>query len=773
MNYSRVRLHPINPAEAVLAMFFDKRLTPEKEWQLDVPSTTKNARLYRTYGTNVSWDTAEPAKPAATLTWRGEIDVSKYNGMFFQAAIGKDVTLRLSAVVSGKRQLISQTRGANLNDDYMGRFEGNRLEEIRIELIPDTSAPGGMHTYYLGVYHDRRLQDLLDYENADVHPRDWPDFIKPETEWGELKPEIGIHFDAGELDELRRKIAAPPYKRFADLLREQTRAWLSLDPEKDIRQFLRCGDSPYGYSARARDRGLPLWGRMEQCAFFGLLDRDVKMVRMAARCAIAAAHVRHWSEGIAEHAFPGSSCNWRSFMQNVLVHSMANTLDWIGAVFTWPAIEVLCHSLFFKGLAPIQHDFARYEYIYHMNQAVGFSTGRIAGLLALRKHWPRVDWMMEQAHKDLDETAHCIIHQDGGYGEGPGYYGGVMYYMLQAYFLLARFRKTRAEKLVPPGVLRGTDYFGVFVSTTRKASKLMLSDNILPELAPDWLALFASLTGDARWKGLLADSLESCTAEKIGHVINLVWLTTSVRTLIYGPSDLSERISCVPVFQIHESSGHATSCRPTQHGSVRLHLSGASASEGHSHQDKGAIILEAFGEDILIDRGMLPYTEPLTSLFKLARMHNLTVPFRPDGTPMEQINPCPAPITPRGSGNEQNLHLTIDTSAAWPKPVTKMIRTIRSDRPLEWIVTDEAEFAEPMAVAMHLHCYAPIQAAKGSATFQSRKSRLRVSWDWNGEVTCAREDLYDYSHRPVYHFILKHVPLLNQKLITKFELSPI
>ncbi len=324
-----MRIHPVNPAEAVIAPFFDPGLSHQDEWTLQGPATTRNLRLGRGYTTMISWDAAEPGQPAFTWSWRGRLDISAYDGLFMQAAFPSSVTMRFRACVDGQWQLVCQARGCDTHDDYIGPFQGGMLEGIEIACIPDTCLAGAFGTYYIGVHHEQRLRDWLAYENPTVYPSDWPEFIKPEAEWGELQPELNLFFDSNELEALRAKIAQPPYRDFADALRRQTYTFLQREPEKEIRQYMLCGLQPYAYSSRARDRGYPFWRPMQQCAFFGLVDRNPALVRMAARYLISQCHFRHWSEGFVEHDFPGSAMNWRSFYQTTAVMAMTAAMDWI------------------------------------------------------------------------------------------------------------------------------------------------------------------------------------------------------------------------------------------------------------------------------------------------------------------------------------------------------------------------------------------------------------------------------------------------------------
>jgi len=766
-----MRIHPVNPAEAIIACFFDYSLNPQKQWVLEAAPTTRNLRMGRTYTTTITWDAAQPDKTAFTWSWQGRIDVSRYDGLLIQAALPSWATMKFSAKVDGRWQLISESPGCDAHEDYAGPFQGRILGGLRLEFVPHQRFTGSFRTYYIGVYHSGRLNDWLAYENPDVYPADWPEFIKTEQQWN-IKPQIGLYFGVEDLPALRQKLSRQPYGRFADILRRQAHEYLALEPEKQIRRYQRCGARTLSYSARSRDRGTPLWRPMEQCAFFGLLDGDTQLTRMALRCALALACTDQWGESLVQHDFRGSACEWRSFYENHTCVAIAAVMDWAGGALTVHGRDVLCHSLYFKGLCRMKYDFARNEYIYGMNQGCVFSPGRIITLQVLRKYWPRVDWELSQAYKDLDETVRRTIYDDGGYGEGPLYYRAVAHYALLSYMLQSRQQQAPVRELVPPGFLKGADYMGMYVATAPPHEMLWLSDGAAHGRTTDWLAMFAAITGDERWNGSLVDSLGSPELDgSVGSDVAAAWLGTSVKTLIFGPSDLSRRRPMVPTFKIHASTGHATSLRETERGPIRLHLSGSSKTEGHSHQDKGAMILEAFGEPLLIDRGITFYGDPVTEILKIARLHNLLAPSGETGDDLEQINPCPAGVCPVGSGDEKSLHLEIDTTAAWGGKVSKMLRAIDSPDPLHFTITDHAELTEPTAVTFHLHSRFPLTVNGNTATFQAGKSKLLVTWDWTGEVVSAGEELCDGHHQPVNHLAVRAGAARRHRLVTRLEIE--
>ena len=766
-----MRLHPINTAEAIIGCFFDKALSPEGQWTLQPGPGTRNLRLGRAYTTRLAWDDAVPDQPALTWSWEGSLDVAGYDGLFIQGGWPTWATVRLLARLDGRWQEIVESPGCDSHEEYAGAFEGRMLQGLRLELTPSQGMAGAMTVSYIGVHHSGRLKDLLAFENPTVYPSDWPEYIKPQSQW-KLAPTLGMYFTADELADLRQKLTRPPYAAFADMLRRQAREYLTLEPEKMIRRYQRIGPRELSYSARGRDRGVSLWRAMEQCAFFGLLDGDPDLTWMALRCLLALAHTDQWGESLTQHDFRGSSIEWRSFHETSTCIVYTAAMDWVGGALTDYGQDVLCHSLYFKGLTPIKYDFARYEYIYTMNQAVVFSPGRIASLLALRQRYPRLDWELQQAYRDHDESARAIIKPDGSYSEGPAYYSAVAYFSLLSYILQSRQQGTSADQVAAPGLLKGADYVGMYTATAPPTNMLWLSDGAAASMKTDWLAMFAAVTGDGRWKGLLHDCLTSEGMDQMTRALGGGWSTTSVRTLIFGPADLSDRRPIVPVFRISPGTGHATSLRQTPRGPVRLHLCGSSSTEGHSHQDKASIVLEAFGEELLIDRGITFYSDPMTEILKIARLHNLVTPTDDKGQDLEQINPCPAAVCPTGSGDGTSLHLTTDAAPAWGPLVRRAARTIDSPDPLHLTIADELELARPMAATFHLHSRFGLSVAGNTATFEAAKSRLRVRWDWPAQVVSAGEELCDGAHVPVYHLALRASSAAEHRLVTQLEIVP-
>ena len=747
-----MRLHPINPAEGIIAPFFDPGFNTLDEWKITPSPFSSKFEKMHGYTTTVAWDSAEPDREIFTMSWEGSFDVSGYDGLFVQASFPNWVKMIFMAKADGVWQDITSSRGADGNEDYMGGFKGKMLEGIKLVFISDIKAGGGFNTYYLGVYNTRRLEDWLEYENPTCYDEKWADFLlPPDSEaWTKLTPGIGMFFDSGDIEKIRAKLNKPPYKESTDILRLEAKSYTGRSPEKQIRTYLPVGEAPRGYSARSRDRDVPFARIIELCGFFGLIDDDKELKLTAARHAISALHMKHWCEGFVENDFPGSAMNWRSFFQNILSLSMTQFYDWYYDVLTPHAKEVMSHALFFKALAPLKHDLARYEYMYSMNQAAVFSAGRIACAYAISKLWPRMGYEIDQAQKDLNETMNNVVFEDGGYGEGPNYFNGAMFYTLISYILLSRYYKRDVGDIIPLRLYKCIDYYSLYLSSI-PGGQLSLSDGgggVNASVA----AMFAYITQDDRWNKLLYDAITR--PQPFGIT------TCESFSLIYGADIEFSDVRLIPVFAINENTGHAVSMRRAGAGPVLFHFCGSSKNEGHSHQDKGSFILEAFGKEVFIDRGITKaYNDPLTGTMKIAKFHNTFTYLDEDGVDAQQFDPAPW-MCPSGKGDANSFELTMDVTGAWKKieeehgRVLSLCRTIVSPDPFNFVITDNVRFSKESVGVFNLNTFIEPIVTEHQATYLFDGFSTTVAWDWDAVILHAGVELCNGEHKPVYRLAI-------------------
>ena len=134
--------------------------------------------------------------------------------------------------------------------------------------------------------------------------------------------------DADELDAVRREFADSP---MAGSMREAAEDALAVPPERLIGQYVNFWNS--NSLRRERDHGKVITIHGANAAQAGMLFRDKRLCRLAARFALSIAHCERWDDNFVCY-MPGSTWEQRAFTQSVCVFECALILDLCGEWFT-------------------------------------------------------------------------------------------------------------------------------------------------------------------------------------------------------------------------------------------------------------------------------------------------------------------------------------------------------------------------------------------------------------------------------------------------------
>jgi len=202
-----------------------------------------------------------------------------------------------------------------------------------------------------------------------------------------------------------------------------------------------------------------------------------------------------------------------------------------------------------------------------------------------------------------------------------------------------------------------------------------------------------------------------------------------------------------------------------------VHLVGGSARTGHAHADRGNLLLEAFGEELLIDRGICSYMDARADEMKRSCMHNLVTPVDNDGSFPDQAYPYAGATVPTGRGDERTLRAAIDVTGAWAGRFTVCRRRLRSDSPAELIIEDRLELPATGAVAFHLQSRLPFRRDGEAWVLQGRQAQLRIEPRWPLAHAAAGIAGIDSLGHPVHRLTLQAGPANRHLLRTKLSLK--
>lgn len=757
-----MRLQRINYAEAIIEPFYDgsdsdrtdKKFSQLEHYRVSVSDPIRVKAEQTWQGVQVNMGRGKPAW--IEMTRSCNLNIAGFDTFRFFGSVPVCVRMSVCAEIDGNWvALCSGDPGTDNTDERDYPISGSLMTGLTIRLEQDGARDSACVLYWLGLSNRQREQDMLALR-SEFSP-DWPDMLQE----GNFEPAIGIWFDGKELEALRKRLHALPFAPIYEKMRLEAEAELDAQPERNIGEYIGKPDRRW---VRARDRDKPdTTETMTQLAFVGLVEKDARMMRMAVRMALSAAHCDKWTESIMG-ALPGCSWHHRSFTEEIYCRACALVLDWAGSWLTSYGAHAVLDAIIMKGLPRLESDFKRYEYIRRMNQGIVFSSGRIFGLLACCHYYDRYDTQLREAEKDLYEMLNAYILPDGGSVEGPTYWNYTFSQAMPVFYVLSRYHKKPLREVVPVNMAQSGRHALALLSITGKGNySIPVNDAHSRTYDPTLMAALYEITGEEAYKTLLMLNLDAENTQP------------NLGMFIMAPSDLrcpdsfrQEGFVKLPVL------GQSRIIRSyPELGRVSLSFFSGSADIGHYHMDKGSFVLETEQEALLIDRGVTSYNHPDTQLMQLPEYHNMLVPQLP-GERLLQEPTLDGAVLEQAVYENGCFETTGNITQAWNDPrIRKQTRTIRSDRPDCYTVTDVLELEEAAPAVFWLQTRAKCEAVENGVCVVGEHARVQITGvNWQPEVSWETFGV-DAELRPVCRIGLRCDSACTHMLITEIKLRPL
>ena len=752
-----------NEAEAVLFRFFDPRRHPIEEWDI---LSNGNSVSQTFHSVNIDWPGVDPVN--VTFRREVEIEVQDYDHLALCLQALDTTTVTIRARVDGRsRTIVDAVNGNNAGIELEGPISGRKISFLEIAIAAPGLGPGGVQIFFLGAFNRARREQIRNRRLP--YPKDWVDLLLPEgDEPSEPEPQLGLFFGAEDLDRLRSRVAGATWRPVFEQLRalahsfEDTAPWLGIG--RTVNNFpVRNGHRGDGLNASHHWIDI---AAMRVSAFVGLLDRDPALMRIALHHALALAHCEAWTTGFMS-GMPGSSWDIRCFSEYRNAINAIFAWDWAGSLLTPAGKELLAQAVSIKALPWVQQTLMRHPYVRGNNQGIFFAFGGIVISIALGKHWPYGDDFIEPFRKALDQTVTTYYAADGGTYEGMGYATGSLEQVLAAYALYARHKGLPLGDIVPDVAIRSVDYITAMLSTEAPIGAVIKhSDGGRAGacVRPGALGLLCRLSSDPAVPALLAGMNL--------HPIDPNYTLEQELNIIWGPDELPEPAASPPTFRNLNKTGLLCSTRISTKGRVRVQFIGGPAGAGHGHDDRGSFVLEAFGEELAIDRGQMPYVDPRCATIKHARYHNLAIPHDENGIPMRQHNPCPVASTATGEGDETHLRCEMTLDGVWPDPVTGCSRELTGDIPEELCVIDRITASQAIQVGFYLQSRFPWKRSENGWQMEGKHARLTVTPEWETVSESGEEDFILGTKEPAYTLKLMSAPATSLEMNTRLVVAP-
>jgi hypothetical protein len=754
----------INEAEAVFYRFFDPHRSQLASWTFNGSAKAHCTIQQQFHGTFIRWNTGD--QPVGTLSRACAHDISDFDTLVLCCSGPDTATLTVKLVIDGKTTTpIDRVRCTNQSEELEAAVTGNELQHVEISVSDTAGVPTLVGLYWLGFANAPRRaameQRRQRYQSRDM----WADLLEPTDKPVTFAPKLGLMFDGEQLPALREKFKREPYASAMRQFREIARACLTAEPWRGVGAYPN-NIKPRCYRFRATDHIDMMAMRMG--GFVGLIDEDEQLLRMAADHALALAHCDHLYPEFMPH-IAGSAWEQRPFYEYRWAMNAIYAMDFAGHMLNWSGQQVLAQMIATKALPWFYQTLARHPYVRRCNQGAYFAWGAIICELALAKIFPRGGEGIDVAIRAMDETVNAYFMPDGGAYEGAGYVTSTAEHALVAYAMVARHRDVPLDSLVPPVLRNVGNYLTTMAATTGpigSAIKVADGGRSGSVMFPCCAGMLAVLTGDTTIASLYAGLLA-------GDMRESPQTPGSIMSMVLTPDHLPEPGVRPPTFRILGDTGLLCSARQTPHDIVRLQLIGGTAKAGHCHDERGSFVLEAFGDELAIDRGQMNYGDPRSQTLRIARYHNVLIPESADGQLSQQINPCPEATIPQGTGDETRLDASIDASVAVGNFAVHWQRRIVSDEPTTFAVHDDMALQAKGRVAFNLQASQPWQQDGDGWVTRGTHGLLRVTPQWPVDEAFAGEDSVDGDLNPAYRLTLYAAPADHHRLTTLLHVSPL
>lgn len=706
-----MRITPINVAEAIIEPFWDAELSGIAKWTIH-PGETHGLRVAQFWcWVAFEWRRKPDIGPAFSMHRQIDVDCSGYDRLMLSINAPKGSRVGITAITDKGTVAYRSDPSPNIRKEHLVDLQGaNMISDVTIEILDVDDGVSAGWLNWLGLQNTTLLPVYL--AQWDCFDAQWEHHLKPESYEPSFQPSYGFVISDEELERLRAEQGSAlldgssPYAIAA-------RNAQHLVPERMICDFEgRGGDVRY---AREREFGHELTSMHGyHAALAGLLLKDKRLLRLAARFAMSLAMCGRWHDGMICH-FPGSNFHHACFDAAECAEQLGMALDLAGEMFTETGRNYILRRIAEEGMGIINYNTWRHDYIFHCNQLVLFTKGRMLGYAVLERLWPRVTPYTEIAYRELIETLENVIVHDGGFVEGPTYLQAIAWRAGNSLYYYARARGLTMDHVTPEPLRKTARYAEIVASTDDDMEYIPLCDgnrNMEPHLL-DPLAVMAALLPDSHWVNMYRK------AERLSGEPSTSLLVRMLDNAIprSGPD--------FKPFVHLQATGLMSSVRRVRDELLKLVLIGGGPGAEHAHEDKGSFVVEYAGDTFAADPGSASYAGIYAGIMMGCEYHNMLIPVGIPHRPAP-TNPPNIDVKPSGQGNDISFHAQIDAAPGWEGYYRKWIRTWDSPGPETLIISDDYELEQGDGVEFCWVTRLPVTVSGDIATIHGRRGKMMV-----------------------------------------------
>ncbi len=670
------RMYELNMSEYMFEIFYEWWTGHIDNWEKK-PNKDEGTIYSQNWDcVQVQWNKTDTCSDTVFTMFKDySLDCKDFDRLVFFLDLNKTTQMHVW-VATDKEQLTKTYTSKDPLKEYILELNGaKKIRQIKIALTTNKKGIGITSFRWIGFQDSDLYKKYLSrFDNYDTT---WNKYLHLVDTIPAFEPIYGLIFSNEDIEAIREK-----FKGRYDELKVVQAAKLAMQykPESMIGDYINLGfDNRY---SRDHDRNKFLVGNADpeqrqgcqgnaidgfgiQLAIAGTILQDEEMLRLAGRYVMSIAFCTNWDQS-AICRTTGLLWEHRSYLQSMLSFHCAVILDLAGDVFTRYGRQIVLRRLVENGLGQIAYTSYRFNYIFRNNSHILFQTGAMAGALAAEQNFDRIGYTKEEILDFVAQNMKNIIHNDGGFAEGPGYFTEVVRGYLIIQYMYARIHNKDFKELVQPTLKNTENYVAALLSTVPDQVFIPICDGAREDqIYNDYIPFMANIFPDSYWV-----FLDQMMNEKEDRS------PSELFTLLPLGQDKDLKPTKTPHFILMENNGIASSLRKHNGKYVKVFVMGNSQNAGHNHEDVGSFVLEWAGETYAMDPGMTFYSDPATFYYKYCQYHNMLLPY--GVSDKERIRSVKryrkSAIAPTGSGDSNKFHVTIDPSPTWDKYYKKWIR---------------------------------------------------------------------------------------------------
>ncbi len=707
-----------------------------------------------------------------TIERRLDFDLAGYSQALAKATWDKDARLTVTAVVDGGREVVLLDREAPHGDEWLtfgaGLSGARHLDAVRIELAEQEErkhdgrqvavgwfwllvrrpvaqldeAPVESVTVRLAPTHAAYPQAVRTVEKQirQVPFDDGPESATPIGDPLSDGLPMGFFVRRDELPALQERALRGPALRIFEGIRAEADRALATELV-DRNNYGTDVGGGVGYPKGFRGAGMRTFG--PAVAITHLITGEDKYAAACRRWILRAARSDDWRGehgGLVDRPLIGEEWGYDDSFTGWHPRGFAGYMDHPffvadSAFGIVTAYDMLYHCFNPAEREEVEQSFARHgTYILYdklrqsrtfyvgMNQGVLFALPLLMQTAFLRRGDPVYEQMHRWTLEFLLEFGARPWSGEGVCGEGPGYgFGTVNEYVEALHPIAACLNRPVSDAITP--ALRNTMVWLQHVRSTWQ-----------PEGKPQFLGYSDASAGG--W--VQGDMLAFFSRYLRDGVAQHFWEErfpddppASLPTLLTVQGDTQATLPDLPPAKVFRDQPMAFLRTGWQPGDTLLALTNLRQVSGHGHLDRASVILEFNHEQLLLDPGMIGYSDPASAQYDETFCHNtlsLSGRSQSGGTAVFDTSIAGFLTTSgdRCPGQPGGIDWVIaDSGAVYPE-ARRFHRHVVFLRPGIVVLFDDVETKTPETLELNFTCLGPLAAEGDAFVSTTRRNRLII-----------------------------------------------